>query len=428
MNKIKTGNICFFCPSREFGGAENLIIRLTKSLLLRDIKVTIIDYPDGIVKIALSDTNGVVFIDYNQNNILKVEDITHLISFSYWIEKIKRELIVNKNVIIIFWFIHPYHIFHFIKPIQRNKAKYLYFNYKRKIKRMLHVISGKGGLKFMDYENYYIAKEYFELDFKPEYLQIPINKKSIGNNPELRTVSDEISVVWIGRLPIEKVNILIFTIEEIRLWSIRNSQKINFYIIGSGLAENILNDYLSERPFDFVRITRKNSIPPDEIPSFLQDKKLMFAMGTAALEGGAEGVPTVLLDYSYRDYKKIKKLNYKFKWLYQTTDYKLGSDIFKSKNLLIQENHMTIDDIFNLILDNEKRIIIENECYNYCINNHSMEAVMDKLLAYLTQSSFNYSDLLLIDINKNKFELFVDRLHFLKNKVRNRHINSNNLI
>jgi len=410
-------SIGFFCPSREFGGAENLVIKISKELIRRGIRVTIIDYENGIVTSILSKTEEIELITYEDGRKFLVRNVTHIISFSYWIETIIQLLVTESKIFLLFWFIHPYHIFHLIKPIQSSRASYIYLNYIKKIRFMLSLMNEKGSLKFMDRENFFIAKEYFKLDFNPDFIQIPVINKDhvlIKSKKE----SEELGVAWIGRLPQEKVNILLYVLSQVRQWSLMNKKNIHFYIVGNGLAEGLLNDFLRVNDFKYLKITRIPHILPEEIPEFLNGKKLMFAMGTSALEGGAEKIPTILLDYTYYNFQKIIRKGYKFKWLFQTVDFNLGSDIFKSRGLIKQENHLTIDDVFNVILDPVKRDSVAEKCYDYCIKNHTIEVVILKLMTVLENCRLSADDLSVININKNRIELAFDKVYYFKERIR----------
>jgi hypothetical protein len=360
---------------------------------------------------------GICFLEYEDNKTIIVREVTHLVSFSYLIEKIRNQIRSENKIFLLIWFIHPYHIFHLIHPLPEKLVKFVYFNYKSKILHMLTLMNEKCSLQFMCYENFFISKEYFKLNFKPKYLPIPINYNV--NQQKAQTFSEEISIVWIGRLCIEKVNILIYVLDQVREYSINNRCFLNFYIVGSGSTEELLNKYTESHNLEFLKVIRINIIPPENIPNFLIGKRVLFAMGTAALEGGAEKIPTVLVDYSYSDYNQIKRKGYKFKWLYQTKDFKLGSDIFKSHKFINKENQMTIDDIFKIILDPSASKVVGNKCYNYSIENHGMESVVGELLDDLENCSFTISELLEFNLEKNSFELTSDKSYnFLKRVIK----------
>lgn len=399
--------IAFFHPSKEFGGAENLIIRLSKDLISRGYGITIIDFTNGAVISKLLDLQGINFIEYEIDKPFVVKNVTHLISFSLWIERIRNQLKPQNDFRILIWVIHPYHIFDLIHPLQKKSASILFYSYIGKITRMLELMNENGGLKFMDFENFFISKEYFKFNFNPEFLQIPIIKNNdINSSP---ATSDGFSLAWIGRLSLEKVNSLIFALDQVRKYSIRNRCLIHFYIVGSGSDQGLLDNYQRTQDLQYLKIVRIDGILPEEIPGFLKGKKLLFAMGTSALEGGNEKIPTVLLDYSYCDYEKIQQKDYKFKWLHQTKDYKLGSDIFKSYEFLRTENNLTIDDIFEVLSDPSKIEEVGLECYNYSIRNHSMEVVTDKLLYSLESDKLTFSEFSGLDLKKNLFEFLLDK-------------------
>jgi glycosyltransferase involved in cell wall biosynthesis len=407
--KTRLSNIAFFCPSRGFGGAENLVLKLSGVLISRGYSVTIIDYSGGIVISDLSGVPGISFIEYEDNKPVFVKDVSHIICSSYWVETIKEQVVAADKVFLLIWFIHPYHIFRFIKPIPRARAYFLYLSYRNKIARMFELINRKGSLKFMDYENYYMADKYFNFNFKPEYLPIPITTNAVFNKKPIAT--ENLSVTWIGRLAPEKGPILLYVLDQVREYSIRKGLNVNFYIVGSGLFENSLNDYIKNNVFDYVKIYRIDFISPEDLPEFLSDKSLLFAMGTAALEGGAQRIPTVLLDYSYFDYLKIKEKGYRFKWLYQTENFTLGSDIFNSFVSLDKKNKMCIDDVFAIILNTTDRETVALDCYNYTINNHNINSVVSKLLNDLDSCSYSTGDLSSFDLAKSKMELLIDKVH-----------------
>lgn len=410
-------NIAFFYPSKkEFGGAENLIIRVSKVLISLGHKITIIDYNGGMVISNLLNIPGICFLEYKDNETLLVKNVTHIISFSLLIKIIRNQIITHTKVFLLIWCIHPNHMLYLIGPIPRKLAFYIYVNYKRKILQMLELMDKKGSLKFMDYENYYISKQYFKLNFEPKYLPIPVNYDV--NKQNAQTFSEEISIVWIGRISLEKVNSLIYVIHKIREYSIRNHRFLHFYIVGSGSSEDLLREYLENNNFEYLKIIRIDRILPENIPDFLNGKRVLFAMGTMALEGGVEKIPTVLVDYSYYDYKKILRKDYKFKWLYQTRDFKLGSNIFKSSKYLKKENTLTIDNIFGIILNPSKSEVVALECYNYCVNYHKIESVVGKLLDNIESCTFTINELSIINLNKNIFEMTIDKVYNFGRKVK----------
>ena len=193
---------------------------------------------------------------------------------------------------------------------------------------------------------------------------------------------------------------------------------IDFYIVGSGSAGIVLNRYLDDYSSDHINIKRIEMIPPEDLREFLKDKKLLFAMGTSALEGGILGLPTILLDYSYYDYRKIIKKGYKFKWLYQTRDYKIGSNIFKNFKAIESENKLEMDDIFDTIIDPVKSKEIAQNCQKYSYIHHRMGVVIQKMSEILKNASFTIQELVVYDLSKNIFERVSDSVYIFGKKIK----------
>ena len=108
-------------------------------------------------------------------------------------------------------------------------------------------------------------------------------------------------------------------------------------------------------------------------------------MGTSALEGAKLGVPTVLLDLSYKNVPDT----YEYSWLCQRDGSTLGKTLrdfspkgssYRSLSLLIAE-----------FLQEEQ--VLSQKTYSYFLENHSMEVVTDRLLSALGQSTCFWGDL-----------------------------------
>lgn len=402
--------ICFFHPSKtEFGGAELLVIRLARELSSQGIRISVIDYREGNVISRLSDINNIQFIQFEDGKSISLKTVKYMVTFSLWLEHIRKRFIDAEEVIALVWCIHPYHIFDMIKPLPRWLASIIYRNHIRKISELFAIMNKAGGLKFMDFENYYIPRGYFYLPFEPSFIQIPV---SFPVNTEQSVARpDEINIAWIGRLSIEKVNVLIYALDQVITYCSRNRVRARFFIIGSGSAEEKLNEYSKKNEDIYVKIIREKSILPEDIPLFLSSINLYFAMGTAALEGGAKNIPTILLDYSKRSYRQIRRNGYKFKWLYQTNNFNLGSNIFKSYSYLKEIDSMTINDVFNIIEDPDRSKEVADACYNYTAANHKISIVANILKDNLEKCELKVGRIISFDISKNLFERAADRLY-----------------
>lgn len=111
-----------------------------------------------------------------------------------------------------------------------------------------------------------------------------------------------------------------------------------------------------------------------------QNSDLHFSMGTAALEGGLAGLPTVLIDASYYDFPE----NYRYRWLHQTERYSLGRFIPQNEASFLG---MTMDEVLEACFFEETRNAIAANCVQYVLENHSTLRVTEKLLTHPTQAT-----------------------------------------
>lgn len=106
---------------------------------------------------------------------------------------------------------------------------------------------------------------------------------------------------------------------------------------------------------------------------------LHFSMGTAALEGALSGVPTILIDPSFSDFPD----NYKYRWLYETERCSLGRFIDRDESVF---EGITINEVIEACLNENKRNSIADMCFNYVLRNHSVSEVIGKLLQLKIQA------------------------------------------
>ena len=122
----------------------------------------------------------------------------------------------------------------------------------------------------------------------------------------------------------------------------------------------------------------------DDLPAFLTDIDIGFAMGMSALDFANHGVPTVSLDYSY----KAIKHNYRFKWLNERTEFNLAEDITSAHVDVTTDSLQEI--IHSVINEKPKRV---NESIEYVRKNHSLASVSDRFLNLINVSSLRFMDI-----------------------------------
>jgi hypothetical protein len=108
-------------------------------------------------------------------------------------------------------------------------------------------------------------------------------------------------------------------------------------------------------------------IPLEHLGGYLEaNVDVLFAMGSSALDGASRGIPTFLLDYSYRPIKG----NYRFRLLDETEGYNLGSLITGAQ----LEKTSTLEESLLAVRANYEQV--SRRCAAYWEANHSAGAVV----------------------------------------------------
>ena len=100
-----------------------------------------------------------------------------------------------------------------------------------------------------------------------------------------------------------------------------------------------------------------------------------FSMGTAALEGGLAGIPTILVDPCECDMPE----NYKYRWLFQTERNSLGRFVGSEET---DFPGMEMREVIESCGDENRRIGLADLSQACVLENHSTIVVLDKLLSH----------------------------------------------
>jgi hypothetical protein len=375
-------NIIFYFPYRGIGGVSILFKRL--SIRLSSFcKVFLVDFSDGFMgKNFLKD---IIFIDFQTASNYPKNTTLVLQSLPPWnIKDIKK---FDSNTRIFFWNLHPLNLYPFIFSIHSNNrykvliAKFLLpisFLRKRKICQVVEYLAKHNSIVFMDEENYNSTVKLFPGIKIPKKI-LPIF--SLPRNLISREPKGTLRCCWIGRIVDFKVHILKHLIERLDL-SVPSAGPLKLIIVGDGDSLDFLKvsiSHIKALQIEFVKY-----IHPDKLDSFLEEKvDVLFAMGTSALEGASKGIPTYLLDFSYKPIVG----NYRFRYIHLTEKFSLGKEI-KFRDI---ENYSTLEDQLIYLRANYKKI--SKLTYRYWSSNFSPESVEKKFIKYLDDASATILDM-----------------------------------
>lgn len=395
-------SITFFFPSRDVGGAEYLFLRLANHIAENsDIKVFYIDYEDGF---AGKNLSGKVFhIPYKKGKKPNIFYKTTLVTSYAFFFNMYDQLNIAEDVKLFFCSLHPHDIinssFPFCVKLGRQTkpgmkwALNLLYKKEAEIKRKtLNMLYENNSLAFMDLNDFETNRHIFDLEVaNKKYLPIPVSNANYSAKKELAD-DKAINIGWLGRLVDFKIFSLLSVIENADIYSRKYNQKIRIHIIGSGDKEAILKNLKFSGQ---VELIFTGILTEDKLNQYLiNNTDILFAMGTACIEGAKLRIPSVIVDYSLARFNP----DYKYNWFYELEEYSLGGNL---EDLQAPNNH-TFEDILGEIYKNFNKESIAERCFSHYKANHSIEATSGKFLGYLSGIGTTMSDLVATNIFKSK--------------------------
>ncbi|MDR2397104.1 MAG: hypothetical protein LBD69_04625 [Puniceicoccales bacterium] len=410
-------NIAFFQPSYGLIGGIQIVFASLADALSNTCNVYIIDVKNDIYRSLLKHPSRCNFLEFDyKSKVVLPENTTIVLPLSFANQLGSFE---GKYIKLLFWSLYEkslshivlYKIMHilprdWIKPTIENERKLMkLLNYKlyKRLQRFLCMTNEKNGLVFMSSDHVYYNEQYFDIKLKPNYLPICIKTSDEIKVP--RTIKEEINVAWLGRIVDFKFPAIEYLLSNLDEYCIINpSKKINLFIIGDG-------NYRKKLEIEISKYTRFNikllgSLLPNEVKDiFLSKIDILFAHGTAALDGAKVGLSTAVISGSFTKISKDKKLY----WLYEPKmEHFVGSLIDDQHDCCVH----SFSEILDMLITNNKEI--GEKCYQRVVQNFDVLKVSASLLNYI-----NYAKLTLEDIKSlglRKSTIFQKLLHFVKEK------------
>jgi glycosyltransferase involved in cell wall biosynthesis len=378
-----------FYPSKELGGAELLLARLADKLAERGNKVTVIDSDQGVVLSNIKDPR-VICLTAKIGTPLFVE-CDYLIAFASNIINLRQYIASKNKCKILFWSIHPLNsiylmpgygekIFQLGIPVLKIINQMLFKSEDEVREKALKNLVKSNAIVCMDGENSRIIKKYYRIEDDIKYLPVPVLMPERARAIPKIEENTTITIAWYGRLCDFKVHALNYIIRQFENISLN---KLRLLIIGDGPLKELV-----QKTVELVGINAvfKGSMPNSAAIQLLkQEAHIVFAMGTAALEAAAMGIPTVLVDASY----KPINFKYRFNWLYNTNDYTLGRFVSKKSQL----SGASLEEIIiDSLARNEE---LSKLSFNYVKLNHDIDRVIE-----LVELSCAHSEIELMEFNR----------------------------
>jgi len=407
MNK----KIVFCFPCKLRGGVSNQFLRMATYLQSVGHDVSLVDYRDGVMG-SESEALGLSLLPYSDKESVDIPGDSLLVfqSMNPW--TIFKNLKVPEDVMMFFWTCHPDN---FTLSVPGLRALFVHprygkFLYKfafpvryRQMRKFVNALDAKGSLAFIDAPCRFGVEQLFDLKFRDDYIPVPISNvvssslaedhgQSLRVNEKFCQINgdgkEKIIMGWVGRIADFKYPILKHTIGRLSTLLSLLDLDVHFHIIGDGYFLQDLKAYTAQ--FKNIEFTFHGELDQSGVKKALSnDMRLVFAMGTSALEAASNGVPTVLLNFSFDEIAF-----HKYEWLHLQQGFSVGAKIDGKKRM----EDDGLEAILHDFLENEEQLKVLSS--DYVVRNHAVASVCQRFLNKAASSRFLISELLELRISK----------------------------
>jgi len=400
--------IVFNYPSVNIGGAQLLFARICKFFAEKNISVAIISNRECFLSKFLVESNvNFELIDSLSNNLLDKDDVLVLsLAQVYMYEKVTN---LGAQTRVVFWDLHEHNIIQWMSffPVYKRNSDskfsklFKLFEQKRinKNRSFFYTAHSHKALAFMCKKNFKTNNDFFDLQLDPVYVPIPINNTRRAQRLSVdstRNYDKEINIGWMSRLASDKVRILVTLIKDLEQYkqAIGNNCQIRLHVIGDGPASNLVSSSGS------IQILCKGRIDGIELDEYMDENiDIGFSMGTSAFEFASRGIPAVFVPNTTAT-RQVLSQHRKYLWIFDVEGYDIAAEgYYKGKALNVAS-----------ILDKFKRepVKLSELSIQHLESNHSLEAVGDRLLGFISNSHLTGSDMAELNLNEQTlFERFV---------------------
>jgi hypothetical protein len=318
-----------FCfPYHGVGGVSVLFLRLAEELARNGVRTAIVDYADGFM--ARNRNPQTRLLEYRDDVPLQLPEdcVVVLQAMTPW--SIFPSLRFPQRARLLFWNCHPFNLVPTMPGLRRlmqsNAAigavllRTVLRSYRNTMTRFVRLLLSRQALAFMDRTNLRTTEQYLGIEVgEAPMLAIPAPAAPAFSRAAARSAGDKLRVTWVGRLVDFKYYPLRNAIEQLDAIQRTLGLPIECDVIGGGDHEaQLRKDVLACAN---VQVRFLGELPLAAVEEHLaQRTDVLIAMGTSALEGARLGVPTLLLDLSYR---KVPA-GYAFSWLHERDGYSLA--------------------------------------------------------------------------------------------------------
>lgn len=370
--------LIFYFPRERVGGVQNLIINIATGLAQTNQPVKIFDSRKGYVTRVLKE-RGVSFRGYTIEDDLStfLAEAGDVLVVTALENSCLKLLENNKDLKIIFWNVFP-SAFEELNFIKHKKIPWLtnFFTY-----RLLRLFESNNAICWMDNNGLDYAKLKYKVQAKERFLPVPFNLQ-YELVPRSHRRNNALNISYIGRAEVWKIKPFLKLVQDLQMLGEDVSEKVVLHLITTD--PSVFKKSLEGKKNN-IKIIYHANLHGDVLLRFLEKNIIVnFSMGTSCLESASLAIPTIKMDFTSSKFP----IEYKYKWLYNTTDYCLGRDLDALGVDLT--NGRSISEVLE-DLDNEF-MELSQKSYDYVRKNHNVDFIAPELLNFSASTSLVAED------------------------------------
>ena len=384
----------FFFPYDEECGVPMLWLRMSRWVAEHygnEFDCYVVDYPDGAMARNITEADKVKVYPYSDERVCVFEDNAIVVFQSNNISFIFQNLKLSPKTKIFWWTLHVRCLAPVLIPMPLGEitfrynwlyktASMFYLDFMHRFAKLVDDMIARDALVFMDTPTFEGGVTHLPMKTKTMDRFLPVPAPDYDGILKCERTQGGLNVCWLGRLSDEKTPILKYTIRKLSEYALKHQQKITMHVLGWGEYQDEVDNLGLENKY-YSQIKTK-PIKSTEVNSFLlQNIDLMFAMGTSALEAAKLGVPTVMVDISYKEIDG----DYIFKPIYERTGYELAHQITKAD---FEIGNTSLERIMDLV--NNHFQDFSQKSRDYFVRNHALSTVGEQFVGLLRKLDYTY--------------------------------------
>lgn len=317
VNNGEAGSLVLYGPNDGPGGTVNLMLNLATHWRESQVPLVVIDYAGGYLSSRLRERD-VAFEHrlYGRGGVVHVRDGETLLAPILPARDLGYRILAEPDVRLLLWVTHPQDGFKWLPAYQvartwSDEAKNTYARcthpgYYQRLRGAYAQGVAAGGLLAMDEATASSLATQFALPGRPSIVPIFTDDAPAPTGRPECSPPGPLRVTWLGRLTDFKTQAVIALIREVALLR-SHGEDVVLNIIGEGAERSKVEAAAASAGSGVVRF--HGQLMMRAVDSFLQDNTdVLCGHGTAILEGAKLGVPSLVIDGTYKEAPESRRV------------------------------------------------------------------------------------------------------------------------